>query len=190
MRKKVLKKKEVSSLPLQLQTKRLLFRRYIEDDLLFLQRLVENPLVMRYIGDGTVKTIDYAHSLYTRMQEQYRNFDDYGLHMLIHRETGERIGHAGIVAQVIDDCFEIELGYWIHPAYWQQGYAYEAAAALTHYATEECGIERLVSMIMKGNSASIRITEKNGFTLEKTIEADGHEVLIYHLPYSYEETNT
>lgn len=174
-------------MPLQLQTERLLFRRYIEEDLPFLRQLVEDPDVMRYIGDGQRKDEQYARSLYMRMHEQYRNFDDYGLHMLIHRETGERIGHAGIVAQVIDDCFEIEVGYWIHPRYWQQGYAYEAAAALTHYATEECGIERLVSMMMKGNIASMRIAEKNGFTHEKTIVADGHEVYIYslHTPYEY-----
>lgn len=181
------KQESVTILPLQLRTERLLFRRYTEEDLPFLQQLVHNEEVMRYIGDGQVKDEAYALSLYTRMHEQYRNFDDYGLHMLIHHDTGERIGHAGIVAQVIDDCFEIEVGYWIHPVYWRQGYAFEAAAAVTRYATEECGIERLVSMIMKGNSGSIRIAEKNGFTLEKTIQAQGKEVLIYALHHAYEE---
>lgn len=177
-------------MPLQLQSERLTFRRYNETDLSFLEELVTNSRVMQYIGDGHVKDRAYAQQLYARMLEQYKNFDDYGLHMLIHQESGARIGHAGIVAQVIDDCFEIEVGYWIHPRYWQQGYAYEAAAALTQYATEECGIERLVSMIMASHTGSIRIAEKNGFTLEKTIQADGHEVLIYVLENQYEETTT
>lgn len=166
-------------MPLQLQTERLHFRRYIEDDLPFLCDLVTNADVMRYIGDGLPQDKTYAYDLYARMQQQYTNFDDYGLHLLIDRETGERIGHAGIVAQVIDDCFEIELGYWIHPRFWHQGYAYEAAAALTHYAVEECEIERVVSMIHVDNAASIHIAQKNGFTLEKQLQQDGQNVLIY-----------
>lgn len=174
------------TMPLQLQTARLYFRRYEETDIPFLEELVTNEHVMQYIGEGIAKDRSYALQLYTRMLEQYKNFDDYGLHMLIHKESGVRIGHAGIVAQVIDDCFEIEVGYWIHPTYWKQGYAYEAAAALTHYAIEQCGIERIVSMIMKGNTGSMRIAEKNGFTVEKTIKAQGQDVFIYVLEnYSY-----
>lgn len=166
-------------MPLHLQTDRLYFRRYIEDDLPFLRELVTNEHVMRYIGNGQPQDEAYAYDLYARMQQQYNNFDDYGLHMLIHRETGERIGHAGIVAQVIDNCFEIELGYWIHPNFWGQRYGYEAAAALTHYAVEECEIERVVSMIHVDNAASIRIAEKNGFMFEKQLREDGQDVLIY-----------
>ena len=164
---------------LTITTERLKFRRYTMDDLPFVETLVKNPNVMRYIGDGLVKDSEYAKQLIIRMQKQYDNFDIYGLHALEHKETGELIGHAGIVAQIIDDTFEIELGYWVAPKFWQQGYGFEAANALKTYADEELELERYVSAVQVGNEGSKQIALKNGMHLLKTIEMDGKEVEIY-----------
>ena len=49
-----------------------------------------------------------------------------GLFVLIEKETGIRIGHAGLVKQEIDGKEEIEIGYWLLPQYWGKGYAREA----------------------------------------------------------------
>ena len=51
-----------------------------------------------------------------------------GLFVLIEKETGIRIGHAGLVKRQIDGKEEIEIGYWLLPQYWGKGYAREAAA--------------------------------------------------------------
>ena len=164
---------------LQLQTNRLRFVRYEEAHLPFIIELTTDPRVMQFIGNGQVKDEAYARHLLARMQEQYRNFDDYGLHLLVHKESGAYIGHAGIVAQVIDDKFELELGYWIHPDYWQQGYGFEAASALAHYANEVIWLERYISAIQVGNEGSRAIALKNGMKLEKVIEMEGKQVEIY-----------
>ena len=141
--------------------------------------LTTNPEVMQYIGNGLVKDEAYALQLIERMQQQYETWDVYGLHVLQHRETGQFVGHAGLVAQIIDDTFEIELGYWIAPAFWQQGYGFEAASALKQYADEELELERYVSAIQVGNKGSQRIALKNGMQLLKTIVMDGKQVEIY-----------
>lgn len=164
---------------LNLQTNRLMFRRYTMDDLAFVEELVTNEHVMQYIGSGVVKDCAYAIQLIERMLEQYDNFDDYGLHALVHKETGQRIGHAGLIAQIIDDAFEIELGYWIHPDFWQQGYATEASRALKQYAEQELELERYVSAIQVGNVASRKVALQNGMKLEKQIEMEGKHVEIY-----------
>ena len=164
---------------LNLQTNRLLFRRYTMDDLAFVEELVTNEHVMQYIGSGVVKGRAYAVQLIERMLEQYANFDDYGLHVLVHKETGKRIGHAGLVAQILDDAFEMELGYWIHPDFWGQGYATEASRALKQYAEQELELERYVSAIQVGNVASQKIALRNGMQLEKQIEMEGKCVEIY-----------
>ena len=164
---------------LKLETNRLMFRRYTMDDLAFVEQLVTNEHVMKYIGSGVVKDRTYAIELIERMIEQYDNFDDYGLHVLRHKETGQRIGHAGLVAQIIDDAFEIELGYWIHPDFWQQGYATEASRALKQYAEQELELERYVSAIQVGNIASRKVALQNGLKLEKQIEMEGKQVEIY-----------
>ena len=164
---------------LKLETNRLIFRRYTMDDLAFVEELVTNENVMKYIGSGVVKDRNYAIQLIERMIEQYNNFDDYGLHVLVHKESGKRIGHAGLVAQIIDDAFEMELGYWIHPDFWGQGYATEAAHALKQYAEQELELERYVSAIQVGNVASQKIALQNGMKLEKQIEMEGKQVEIY-----------
>ena len=164
---------------LNLTTERLRFERYTKDDLDFVMQLVLDARVMQFIGDGTVKDEAYAKHLIERMLEQYKNFDDYGLHKLIHKETGAYIGHAGLVAQILDDAFEMELGYWIAPDYWQQGYGFEAAQALKHYADEVMYLERYVSAIQVGNTGSKQIALKNGMQLEKVIEMEGKSVEIY-----------
>ena len=166
-------------LMLNLETNRLMFRRYTMDDLAFVEQLVTNENVMRYIGSGITKDRIYAIQLIKRMMEQYDNFDDYGLHVLVHKETGQRIGHAGLVAQIIDDAFEIELGDWIHPDFWGQGYATEAAHALKQYAEQELELERYVSAIQVGNVASQKVALQNGLKLEKQIEMEGKQVEIY-----------
>lgn len=164
---------------LELSTNRLRFERYTLNDIDDVLELVMDPKVMRYIGDGLTKDKAYAQNLINRMQEQYRNFDDYGLHKLIHQQTGEFIGHAGIVAQIIDDAFELELGYWIKSKYWGNDYGFEAAQALAKYADEEMGLERYISAIQVGNEASKSIALKNGMQLEKIIEMEGKRVEIY-----------
>ncbi|MER2107137.1 MAG: GNAT family N-acetyltransferase [Solibacillus sp.] len=164
---------------LQLSTARMDFQRYTEADLEQIARLVTNPDVMHYIGDGQVKDKTYARELLTRMQEQYENFEDFGLHKLVLKETGDMVGHAGIVAQIIDDAFEIELGYWLFPEFWGHGYAMEAAEALLHYAIEELELERVISVIQIENTASINIAKKNGMHLEKTIVHEGKDVHVY-----------
>ena len=164
---------------LNLETNRLIFRRYTMDDLAFVEELVTNENVMKYIGSGVAKDRTYAIQLIERMIEQYDNFEDYGLHVLVHKESGQYVGHAGLVAQIFDDAFEIELGYWIHPDFWGQGYATEAAHALKQYAEKELELERYVSAIQVGNVASQKIALQNGLKLEKQIEMEGKQVEIY-----------
>ncbi|MCM3721412.1 GNAT family N-acetyltransferase [Solibacillus isronensis] len=175
---------------LNLTTKRLTFERYTEKDLPFVVDLVSDPFMMKFIGNGQIKDKHYAIHLIERMLEQYQNFGDYGLHKLFHRQTGDFIGHAGLVAQVIDDTFEIELGYWIKRTYWGQGYGFEAAQALANYADEEMWLHRYISAIQVGNEGSKRIALKNGMHLEKTIEMDGKMVEIYVKLNSFEEDET
>lgn len=175
---------------LNLNTKRLIFERYTENDLPQVIELVSDPAVMKFIGNGHSKDEEYAIRLIERMKEQYRNFDDYGLHKIVHHQTGDFIGHAGLVAQVIDDTFEIELGYWIKRAYWGQGYGFEAAQALAIYADEELWLHRYISAIQVGNEASKKIALKNGMHLEKVIEMDRKMVEIYVKLNSFEGHET
>jgi len=57
-----------------------------------------------------------------------------------------------------------ELGYWLDRAAWGQGYGFEAASAVTHFAFEVAGLSRLTSGHAHDNPASGRVLTKLGFT--------------------------
>ncbi len=55
-------------------------------------------------------------------------------------------------------------GYMLHPSYWRQGYAAEAARAAITYGFNTLAIERVELWIHEQNLASRRLAEKLGFT--------------------------
>lgn len=88
-------------------------------------------------------------------------------HFLVTRpdaETGvETLGCIALLAgEHADGCMGAELGFWIAPAYWGQGYASEAARALLGLAPV-LGHRRLIAAHFRDNQASGRVLRKLGF---------------------------
>jgi [ribosomal protein S5]-alanine N-acetyltransferase len=67
-----------------------------------------------------------------------------------------------------------ELGFLFNRAWWGNGYAVEAMAAVVTYATETLGLERLWARLHAGNEGSRRLLERLGFSYEGTLA--GHIV--------------
>lgn len=55
-----------------------------------------------------------------------------------------------------------ELGYELHPDYWGQGYATEAARSLLTFGFEPLGLQRVWAHCVAENTASIRVLERLG----------------------------
>ena len=62
---------------------------------------------------------------------------------------------------------ETDIGWHLLREHWGQGLATEAARASRDYAFVQLGVERLVAQIHPENSASRRVAEKIGMTLQK-----------------------
>ena len=73
-------------------------------------------------------------------------------------ETGDFIGCVSIK----QDGALVNLGYWIGRAYWNNGYATEAAWAVVRNA-RSLGITEVQSEVFVENTASARVLEKLGF---------------------------
>lgn len=75
-------------------------------------------------------------------------------------------GIIGIVAQ--NDIYRKggEIGYWIGEPYWNKGIGTIAVKLATKYAFEVLKLERTHAGVFKGNVASQRVLEKNGYKLE------------------------
>jgi RimJ/RimL family protein N-acetyltransferase len=162
-----------------MKTDRLIIRPYTNDDLPFLESLVADPRVVRYIGNGKPRTKEGAQLFFNWNLTHRKENDQLGLQVLIDKETGENIGHAGLVPQEVEGVTELEVGYWIAPAFWGKGYATEAALALKDFAFNQLNMARIIALIYPDNLASCRVADKLGMRVWKRIERHDKEVLVY-----------
>ncbi|HNU40673.1 MAG TPA: GNAT family protein [Methanothrix sp.] len=83
----------------------------------------------------------------------------------------EAIG--SIALMPVDDVhrFTAELGYWLAEPFWGNGIMTDAVRALSDYAFNELGIQRIFAEPYTTNAASARVLEKSGFSLEGVIRA-------------------
>ena len=164
---------------MNIQTDRLLFRRYSDEDFDFLHSLTADPEVMQYIGNGKTRDKDGALRFLYWVYKGYKENSELGLMLLVRKEDGKPVGQAGLVPQKVDDKEELEIGYWISRDFWGQGYATEAATVLRDYGLHSLKKERLVSLINPANTASRKVAENIGMKLEKKSLFSGQTIDVY-----------
>ena len=167
-----------------IQTDRLHLRRWQPSDVAPFAALCADPEVMRYIGDGSVRTgdgiADWTRRLDARIAET-----GLGLFAVERRDTRAFIGFTGFSTP--DFLPEVlpatEIGWRLARDQWGHGFATEAAAAALAYAQDRV-TDPIVSICQVGNHASVRIMEKIGlaFDCRTTDPTVGRDVLVYRLP--------
>ena len=142
----------------------------LETDRLQLRRLtgLDTEALYRILGDyDTVRGWPRAYTL-PRVVVSLRRFVEhqarhgYSIWAVVRRDTGEQIGHCGLVSRKIGGWPVPELAYAIHRDHWGHGYATEAAAACRDYAFDRLRATRLIARIMYENHASRRVAERIG----------------------------
>ncbi len=78
------------------------------------------------------------------------------------KATGELIGDTGI-SEVEGRPDETEIGYCIGKKYRGRGYAAELLGAISGFAAARFGIGTIWGRVVKGNEASAKVLEKNGY---------------------------
>ena len=96
---------------------------------------------------------------------------------LLPKATGGMIGFCGV--GFWRDAPDPEIGWWLARRYWGRGLATEAAEAALRDAFERVRLERIISVAMPENAASIRIMEKLGLKLECEFENEGLRLVRY-----------
>ena len=88
---------------------------------------------------------------------------------IFNKEENRLLGGTGLHTRIGDE--QLEIGYWIHKDYANQGLVTESTAALVKVAFEMIHIHRLEIHCDPGNLASASIPRKLGFTHEGTLRA-------------------
>jgi RimJ/RimL family protein N-acetyltransferase len=152
-----------------LETKRLILRRLVMEDLDALFALYNDPEVRKYFPDGTLNYEETKEELEWFLNGHPRH-PELGLWATILKETGQFIGRCGLLPWTIEEQYEVEVAYMIVKDHWRQGLGSEAAQGILQYGFENLGLSRLICLIDKDNQASIKVATGMGMTFEKEVD--------------------
>src|SRR5436305_8927572 len=163
-------------LSMELQTSRLILRPFREQDIDAMAELFANPDFMRFSLGVFIERKQTVAFI-----EKVMGWDRLGIpsqFAVVPRGEYPIVGYCGFYhhAEVPG---EIEIGYRLHPDYWNRGLTTEAARAVRDHAFADLKLLRVISLIHPDNMPSRRVAEKNGMKVEKEITFRGFPTLVY-----------
>ena len=99
--------------------------------------------------------------------------------LLLLKPSLQMIGHIRFHTRPVED--SVEFGYSVFTHWRCQGYATEAAGAVRDYALGELGAERMIALIIHGNTASENVARKLGLAYERDILLGRREAQLFAL---------
>jgi RimJ/RimL family protein N-acetyltransferase len=161
-----------------LETARLTLRQLTPDDADPLMAVLGDPLAMGYYPAAyTREQVD------AWIQWNLKNYADYGygLWAVVLKASGRCIGDCGLTWQRVGYSAErqLEVGWHIRRALWNQGLATEAGIASRDYAHDVLRRSHLISIIDPNNLASQAVARKLGMEVEREDVLDGRPRLIF-----------
>ncbi len=149
-----------------LETKRLILRHQVIENLDDLWVLYCDPEITKYIPDAPRSREEAKEELEWHMNG-HPKYPELGLWATIYKETGKFIGRCGLLPWEIDGQYEVEVAYTISKAVQGQGLGSEAAQAILQYGFEILNLSRLICLIDAENIASQKVARKIGMDFEK-----------------------
>jgi RimJ/RimL family protein N-acetyltransferase len=148
----------------EIETERLILRRFTFDDLDALFQVNSDPDVMKYIGDGKPQSKQQTR---TRLETILSHWDKhgFGLCAVVHKPDAAVIGFCGLL--FLDGTTEVEVGYRLGKAFWGMGLATEAVKVSLEYGFGKLGLDRIVAVVHPDNTASQKVLAKSGLRYEK-----------------------
>ena len=155
------------------ETARLVLRQFNHGDLDRWLSVISGEGVFDYFPGDVVPTRELAARMIDSMLDHWSDHG-FGLWAVEDLGSGELLGRCGL--QFLPETQETEVDFVLHPASWGRGYATEAARASLDHGFEALGVDEIVGLVHPGNSASKRVLEKIGMTLNRRADYFGMEV--------------
>ncbi|MBU8897023.1 N-acetyltransferase [Corallococcus sp. H22C18031201] len=165
-----------------LTSKQLLLRPIHADDVDTVFTLHSDPETQRYTGAiGVLHTRDEARALLSRWEEDWTQHG-MGYWAVEPRESpGQMVGIGGVRRKEFEGRLVLNLAYRLSPRTWGRGYATELAQAALRFAHEAAPDIPLVALIHPDNAPSIRVAERIGLKLERTLDYEGVPTRVYRV---------
>lgn len=164
-----------------LKTPRLTLRPFREDDVDRMAELFANPDFMRFslgVFSKREQTVAFIEKIIgwgrAGMPSQYA---------VVPRGEKNVVGYCGFYHHPEHGIDDIEIGYRLHPEYWNRGLITEAARAVRDHSFRDLKLPRVISLVHPENVPSRRVAEKNGMSVEKEIIFRGFPTLVFSLSH-------
>ena len=157
-------RREIDQLSAVLETARMTARLIVPSDLDSLCRILCDPEAM--IHYPKTLTREEAQEWLNRIFARYAEYG-YAFWAWELKSSGEFVGQAGLLPQIVDGVLEMEVGYLFVREHWHHGYAIEAARASRDYGFKNHPVPHIISLIRPQNTPSIRVAERNGMTFDR-----------------------
>jgi len=168
-------------LPREIETERLLLRRWRESDLVPFAALNADPTVMEYFP--STLSAEQSDALVLRIQQQFAE-RGFGLWAAEVRDSGAFAGFIGLGTPRFEAAFTpcVEVGWRLAQEFWGRGYATEGARGTLDFAFNHLDLDEVVSFTAVVNQRSWRVMERIGMTRSPDDDFDhpnvpaGHEL--------------
>jgi RimJ/RimL family protein N-acetyltransferase len=156
-----------------LETKRLILREITIDDAGFMQRLMNDPSWLRFIGDRNIDSIKASEDyISNKIRPSYAKFG-FGFYLASLKENDVPIGICGLIKRSTLE--HVDVGFAFMPEFRSKGYGYESASAILDYGKDVLKINYIVAITELDNIHSVKLLEKLGLKFEKIIQLGGDE---------------
>lgn len=164
------------------ETARLTFRKIDRSDFHEWLPFHQNPASTRHWMAEFESPEAECEKWYEKQFMRYTE-DRGGMNALIEKHSGKLIGHCGLLVQTVDGVTELEIGYSLLPAFWNKGYASEAAMKCRDFAFQNDFAESLISIISLTNLPSEKVALKNGMLKDKVTVYNDNRVNIFRITH-------
>ncbi|MCR4791960.1 MAG: GNAT family N-acetyltransferase [Lachnospiraceae bacterium] len=147
------------------ETEHLAVRKFVPEDAVHLYENHKDDEVKKWIPGECYEDLNEARECAYFFAECVQNNRLPYVLAVVLKETGELVGDTGI-NEVEGKPDEVEIGFVIGSRYRGRGYATEILKHMTDHAASHFGFKVIYGRVMKGNEASVRVLEKNGYSFE------------------------
>lgn len=155
-------------------SERLGFRNWKISDVDLLHQINSDENVMRFFPSKQTK--QQTENFILRMQKQFleKGYCYFAVELL---DTKEFIGFIGISEQTFTSDFTpaIDIGWRLHPNYWNKGYATEGAKRCLEFGFQQIKLKKIIAVAPKINLPSINVMQKIGMQKIKNFK---HSLLV------------
>jgi RimJ/RimL family protein N-acetyltransferase len=155
----------------EIDTGRLILRRFTLEDCDAFFRLGSDPEIIRYAQSEPLRSLAAAREAMHRLPLHDYATHGYGRFACVWKATGAVVGFSGV--KFVPEIDDNELGYRFFPEYWGMGLATEAGRASVAFARDALRLKRLVGLVHPDNVASAQVLGKLGFALERQVAYPG-----------------